>query len=93
VTGVEEAVRYLTEAVADIRVDYYVGRGEAPGTWHGRLAAELGLTGTVTAEQLRTIMDGRDPRTGAELGRRWASQRLPAGVHRRAAAFAALRRR
>jgi hypothetical protein len=35
--------------------------------WHGRLAAELGLTGVVGPDQLRALLLGRDPITDMEL--------------------------
>ena len=41
------------DTVATGAEDYYLGRGEAPGRWIGRLAADLGLDGQV---------DGRRPR-------------------------------
>ena len=47
--------------------DYYTGVGEAPGQWLGSGAAELGLSGALSAEDLRALMDGRDPRTGETL--------------------------
>ncbi|HTC81562.1 MAG TPA: MobF family relaxase, partial [Acidimicrobiia bacterium] len=47
--------------------DYYVGAGEAPGVWHGQLAAELGLTGVVEADHLEALLLGRDPTTDTEL--------------------------
>ncbi len=50
--------RYLTEAP-----------GEQPGVWSGIQAAGLGLSGEVTSEALQTLLEGRDPETGARLGR------------------------
>jgi conjugative relaxase-like TrwC/TraI family protein len=47
--------------------DYYMGSGEAPGVWHGRWAEELNLTGVVGDEQLRAIVEGHHPATGADL--------------------------
>lgn len=51
---------YLEEVVAGTE-DYYLSAGEAPGRWTGRLAARLGLTGTVTAEPLDAVLAGLDP--------------------------------
>jgi conjugative relaxase-like TrwC/TraI family protein len=58
---------YLLRQVAIGVEDYYMGSGEAPGVWQGRLAAELGLAGVVEADQLRGLLVGRDPTTDAEL--------------------------
>ena len=56
------------------RGDYYLGREGShdisPGVWHGKAAAELGLTGNVDRDTLLAVWDGRDPRTGQELVRR-----------------------
>jgi conjugative relaxase-like TrwC/TraI family protein len=46
---------------------YYLARGEEPGRWLGHGAEQLGLSGEVTGEQLRTVLDGRDPLTGERL--------------------------
>jgi conjugative relaxase-like TrwC/TraI family protein len=35
--------------------------------WAGKWAEELGLSGVVEAEQLRALVEGRDPVSGAEL--------------------------
>ena len=50
--------RYLTAAP-----------GEVPGTWSGRQAVGLGLSGRVDAETLEALLSGRDPTTGTPLGR------------------------
>ena len=45
----------------------------------GRAAEQLGLDGTVTREQLRSLLNGSDPTTGADLmERRWARQSVVA---------------
>ncbi len=49
--------------------DYYTGHGEPPGRWFGSGADQLGLAGTVTAEDLTSLLAGRDPGTGERLGR------------------------
>jgi conjugative relaxase-like TrwC/TraI family protein len=63
------ADHYLTAvAGGDDGVEgYYLARGEEPGRWLGAGAATLGLDGEVTAEQLRAVLDGRDPTTGTQL--------------------------
>jgi TrwC relaxase len=58
---------YLLRSVADGVEDYFMGAGEAPGVWHGRWAAELGLTGVVEPERLRALVEGRHPDTGVDL--------------------------
>ena len=58
---------YLITSVASGLEDYYVGSGEAPGVWHGRWAKELNLTGVVGDDQLRAIVGGHHPATGADL--------------------------
>jgi conjugative relaxase-like TrwC/TraI family protein len=46
---------------------YYLARGEEPGRWLGDGAETLGLSGEVTAEQLRSVLDARHPDTGEQL--------------------------
>ena len=57
VTTAAYYTRYLTQA-----------DGEEPGHWTGRQAALLGLTGEVTTEDLRALLEGRDPNSGTPLG-------------------------
>jgi conjugative relaxase-like TrwC/TraI family protein len=75
VVSAAEGVRYFDEAVAESQVDYYAGRGEAPGVWLGAGAARLGLAGTVERDNLVRVLEGRDPRSGVELGRHHARQK------------------
>ena len=75
VVSVSDGVRYFEEAVAHSRVDYYAGRGEAPGVWLGHGAERLGLNGEVQRDDLVRVLEGRDPRTCEELGRHHARQR------------------
>ena len=57
--------------------DYYVKGtrlGEAPGQWHGGGTALLALSGEVTEDEMRSLYGrGQDPRTGASLGRKFAT--------------------
>jgi conjugative relaxase-like TrwC/TraI family protein len=57
---------YLT-VVADRHnaADYYLAPGEEPGRWLA--AGGLDLAGTVRAEQLRAVLDGRHPASGEAL--------------------------
>ncbi|MDP8961936.1 MAG: relaxase domain-containing protein [Actinomycetota bacterium] len=57
---------YLSVVAAGVE-DYYLARGEAPGRWLGRGAEAFGLEGRVEAEQLRHVLAGADPNTGARL--------------------------
>ncbi len=59
---------YYTDAVAQGREDYYLGKGEAPGRWLGRGAGELDLHGEVGADALGRLLNGSDPSSGAQLG-------------------------
>ncbi|HXF97512.1 MAG TPA: MobF family relaxase [Gaiellaceae bacterium] len=47
--------------------DYYAGRGESPGIWAGRGAAELELSGVVEDGELGTLLRGVDPATEKQL--------------------------
>jgi conjugative relaxase-like TrwC/TraI family protein len=60
---------YYAASVADGLEDYYAGRGEAPGIWHGSGAAALGLSGVVSADNLRAIVRAVDPVSGEQLRR------------------------
>ena len=58
---------YLISSVALSIDEYYAGVGESPGVWAGRWAEALGLSGVVEAEELRALVEGRDPGTGEPL--------------------------
>ena len=58
---------YYERSVADGIDDYYAGRGESPGVWAGRGAAELELEGVVEDGQLGRLIAGRHPLTSAQL--------------------------
>ena len=59
---------YVLEQVAGGLEDYYLGAGEAPGVWSGRLAGQLGLVGVVEADGLRALIDRQHPASGEVLG-------------------------
>jgi conjugative relaxase-like TrwC/TraI family protein len=63
---------YYLQKLGEIspREDYYLRGGTATGSWHGSGAAELGITGTVSAEGLVRLFDGQHATTGEQLGRR-----------------------
>jgi conjugative relaxase-like TrwC/TraI family protein len=51
---------------------YYLRTGNPPGEWTGSLAEQLGVTGTVTEQQMaRLFGNGQHPVTGEQLGRRY----------------------
>jgi conjugative relaxase-like TrwC/TraI family protein len=59
---------YLTAVAKRDGVEgYYLARGEEAGRWLGHGADTLGLAGEVTAEQLRAVLDARDPTSGDQL--------------------------
>jgi conjugative relaxase-like TrwC/TraI family protein len=60
---------YYERSVADGIDDYYAGRGESPGVWVGRGAAELELDGVVGEGELGRLIGGKHPVTSAELRR------------------------
>ena len=68
---------YYLATVAKGVEDYYTGAGESPGEWAGAGAARLGLSGEVSAEQLRAVLGGVDPTTGDLLGSRTRRDRVP----------------
>ena len=47
---------YWTQKVAAGIEDYYAGEGEAPGEWHGRGAAALGLRGEIDPDDLTAVL-------------------------------------
>ena len=55
---------YQLSGVAQSLDDYYTGAGEATGQWAGIGAERLGLTGDVTADDLRAVLAGMAPGTG-----------------------------
>jgi hypothetical protein len=60
---------YYERSVADGIDDYYAGRGESPGVWVGRGAAELELDGVVDDGELGRLISGKHPLTSGELRR------------------------
>ncbi|MEO9177160.1 MAG: MobF family relaxase, partial [Gaiellales bacterium] len=58
---------YYESAVAQGLDDYYAGRGESPGVWHGAGSSGLGLVGVVGDGDLGRLMRGVDPATQSQL--------------------------
>jgi hypothetical protein len=82
------SVRYLTDAVAKGRENYYTGAvaaGEPPGRWYGAGAAALGLEGEVDADLMEAIhtrlLDPRDP--AAHARETWDDAAPLAAGHRK----------
>jgi conjugative relaxase-like TrwC/TraI family protein len=70
---------YYTRYLAD-------SPGEVPGVWTGTQAAALGLAGHVDGDDLRALLEGRNPTTGTPLGRPFADRTLANGSVVRAVA-------
>ena len=49
------------------RDDYYEERGQVRGSWEGKAAESLGLTGGPADGALSELLEGRDPTSGKEL--------------------------
>jgi conjugative relaxase-like TrwC/TraI family protein len=58
---------YHAEEFTNARVNYYATTDEIQGQWHGRLAAQWGLTGDVDEASFQRLADGQHPRTAAPL--------------------------
>ncbi len=67
---------YYERSVAAGIDDYYAGRGESPGVWVGRGAAELELDGVVGEGELGRLIGGKHPFTSAELRRHPPRKRI-----------------
>jgi conjugative relaxase-like TrwC/TraI family protein len=57
--------------------DYYTGAGEAPGRWLGSAARGLGMAGEVEADDLHSVLNGSNPRTGDALTATQNGTRVP----------------
>jgi conjugative relaxase-like TrwC/TraI family protein len=53
--------------------NYWSQRGVITGEWQGRLAAQFGLVGAVSAEDFAKLSQGQHPQTGEQLVRQRAS--------------------
>lgn len=78
-------VRTIYAGSAAAAVDYYTrylteAPGEVPGKWLGRQAPGLDLVGDVIADDLQSVLEGRDPTTGTPLGRALRDRELANGT-------------
>lgn len=76
-SGKTRTGRYYVDRVAKGREDYYVGAGEADGEWIGLGAGLLGLQGKVDGDDLRTLLEGRAPRSETKLRNAPGPERSP----------------
>ena len=72
---------YYLRAVAGGAEDYYLRSSEEPGRWLGGGPEGLDLEGRVGGDDLRAVLDGRDPADGSQL------VRGPGGSSRRTPGF------
>lgn len=59
---------YYVQQVAEGLDEYYTGDQAEPGRWAGKASERLGLSGVVTPDAFRHLLDGKDPLTAQPLG-------------------------
>jgi conjugative relaxase-like TrwC/TraI family protein len=64
-----QAQTYHREEFSNARQNYYTEGDQIRGQWHGRLAAQWGLTGEVAEEHFARLADGQHPVSGEQLVR------------------------
>ena len=64
-----QARRYHAEEFQNARENYYAEGERIIGEWHGKLAAEWGLSGEVREEHFHRLSEGQHPITGEALVR------------------------
>ena len=77
-------VRTLYAASAGVTAAYYTqylteSPDDVPGVWTGNQATTLGLSGTVSTDDLEAVLSGRDPNSGTPLGRALKDRTLADG--------------
>ncbi len=68
-----QAQTYHQKEFTATEQNYWSQRGVITGEWQGRLAAQFGLTGNVSAEDFAKLSQGQHPQTGEQLVRQRAS--------------------
>jgi conjugative relaxase-like TrwC/TraI family protein len=58
---------YKEEYTKTENASYYTQQGELQGRWHGNLAEQFGLRGTVTEAEYDRLVNGQHPHTGEQL--------------------------
>lgn len=69
-----QAQAYHAEEFSNARENYYTQGDQIRGEWHGKLAAEWGLKGEVSAEHFQRLSEGQHPVTGEQLVRHKAAR-------------------
>jgi conjugative relaxase-like TrwC/TraI family protein len=64
--GIGTARDYFQKEFANPSNSYFSEHGTILGRWSGRLAEDLGLTGGVTEEAYLRLIEGQDPKSGAQ---------------------------
>ena len=62
-----QASSYFKKEFTNAKENYYTNGHEIAGQWHGRLAADFGLSRAVQQEQFRRLANGQHPFTGDQL--------------------------
>ena len=68
---------YYLNSVARGVEDYYLGSGEAPGYWLASGAEDLGLSGPVGEDELRSVLRGMHPASKQNLVKAGRGERVP----------------
>ncbi|HEV2498074.1 MAG TPA: relaxase domain-containing protein [Terriglobia bacterium] len=69
-----QARSYHEKEFANAEQNYYSQKGAVQGEWTGRLAAEMGLEGVVTAAEFKRLAEGQHPSTGEQMVQHRASR-------------------
>jgi conjugative relaxase-like TrwC/TraI family protein len=64
--GIATARDYFQKEFANASNSYFSEQGTIPGRWSGRLAEDLGLSGGVTEDAYLRLIEGQDPKSGAQ---------------------------
>lgn len=67
------AIKYFDEGLS--KSDYYAEKGEIIGSWHGKLAEHLGLSGEIKKDDFAKLALNQNPLTGEQLTARNSESR------------------